>query len=103
VLKFSNELGYGPKYALAYANNKFREKIAYQNIKKRTTFIILAPAFGNDNNNRIWWIKNRVNIKTKPVSTVNYDNGYKIEKYILSDEELKVPSDPNLINGLWFR
>lgn len=98
-----DELGYGPKYALTYTNKEYPNKTAYPYIKKNITFIILAPASGGLNNNREWWIKNRVKIDTSPVSVINYANGYKTEKFLLTEEEIKVPSDPNLVNGLFFR
>jgi hypothetical protein len=47
--------------------------------------------------------KNQVNIKRKPDFVRKYKNGFIIEKYLLSDEELKIPSDPNLIQNLTFR
>ena len=57
----------------------------------------------NGENNREWWIKNRVRINKNPENVINYANGYRVEKYILTDGEIKVPSDPNLVNGLFFR
>lgn len=98
-----DELGYGPKYALMYANKKFSEKTAYPNIKKNTTFVILAPTANEPNNNRSWWVKNRVRINTAPISSINYGNGYSIQKYQVNSKDIVIPSDPNLINGLWFR
>lgn len=98
-----DEQGYGPRYALTYTNKAYPNIVIYSNTKKHVTNIIMAPPINGENNNREWWIKNRVRINEVPVSTISYNNGYKVEKYILTDEEMKVPSDPNLVNGLFFR
>ena len=98
-----DELGYGPKYAIAYTNKANPGKTAYVYTKKRETFIILAPTNNGANNNQEWWIKNRVKINNAPEQIIKYPNGYKIEKFSLTDEEVNIPSDPNLISGLSYR
>jgi hypothetical protein len=50
-----------------------------------------------------WWKENQVGIRKKPVKIFHYDNGYLVEKYILTDEEIKIPADPNLIKDIHFR
>lgn len=99
----ADEFGYGPRYAMFFTNKEYPKTYAPANTKKRVTYVIMAPTENGINNNREWWIKNRVRIDTAPVSVINYANGYKVEKFILTDEETKIPSDPNLINGLFFR
>lgn len=98
-----DELGYGPKYAITYVNKEYPKKIAYAYSKKHETFIILAPTSNGVNNNQEWWIKNKVKISKPPEQIINYPNGYKLEKFILSNQEIKIPSDPNLISGLSYR
>jgi len=50
-----------------------------------------------------WWITNQLKIKSDPVFVKNYDNGYKLEKYLLTDAETKVPFDFGIDPGLHFR
>ncbi|PIP75024.1 MAG: hypothetical protein COW87_00870 [Candidatus Levybacteria bacterium CG22_combo_CG10-13_8_21_14_all_35_11] len=97
-----DEQGHGPRYALAYANKEYSNIKIYPNTKKHVVNIIMSPPI-NGENNREWWIKNRVRINKNPENVINYANGYRVEKYILTDGEIKVPSDPNLVNGLFFR
>ena len=39
----------------------------------------------------------------EPDEIFKYDNGFVVEKYILTEEEISIPSDPNLIQDLHFR
>jgi hypothetical protein len=99
----ADEFGYGPQYAMVFANKAFPGKIAKLNTKEKITFAIMAPTENGANNNREWWIKNKVRISDNPQNTINYPNGFQVEKFILTQEETKIPADPNLINGLFFR
>lgn len=98
-----DEQGYGPRYSLTYANKDYPNVIIYPNTKKPITEIIMSPPISGGDLDREWFIKNRVMINKSPESVTNYVNGYKVEKFSLTDDETKVPSDPNLVNGLFFR
>ena len=98
-----DEWGYGPRYALVYAGKAYSGKTAEPNTKKHITYVIMAPPINGMNNNGQWWIKNRVRIDKAPESVINYVNEYRVEKFILTNDEIKIPSDPNLVNGLFFR
>jgi hypothetical protein len=98
-----SEFGYGPRYAMVFTNKEYPNISALANTKKRITYVIMAPTEGGVNNNREWWIKNKVRINKVPESVISYANGFEIEKFVLTDQEIKVPSDPNLLNGLFFR
>ncbi len=50
-----------------------------------------------------WWTKNRLNIIKDPTERMDFPNGYKIEKYMLTDNEVKVSFDPSIDPGLHFR
>lgn len=99
----ADEFGYGPTYAMVFTNKEYPGISALPNTKKQITYMIMAPTENGNNNNREWWIKNKVRIDRIPESVINYANGYRIEKYVLSNEEVKVLADPNLLNGLFFR
>jgi hypothetical protein len=97
---FSPDLfGYQPKYAMIYASTLFRKQV-YSFKKKPITYIIAAPhQFIQDE----WWRKNQLFINQDPVMVIKFDNGYKIEKYILTEEQTKIPFDPNIDLGINFR
>lgn len=99
----ADEFGYGPRYAMVFTNKEYPKNYALANTKKRVTYVIMAPTENGINNNREWWIKNKVKINKAPESVVNYANGFKVEKFVLTNEEIRIPSDPNLLNGLFFR
>lgn len=90
-------------YAAAYAN-RISKANAYKSEKKTVTYLIIAPP---PPNNRYmyadWWIVNKVHINKNPVSEMKFENGYKIQKYLLTEEEIKVPPDPNIDLGIFFR
>ena len=98
-----DEWGYGPRYALIYTHKSHPDISIASNTKKPITFLIMAPPINGENNNREWWVKNKVKINKAPAGVVRYPNGYRVEKYILTEEEMKIPSDPNLINDLSYR
>jgi hypothetical protein len=96
---------YSPRYAMNYYQKNFSfDKKSYPFEKKQTTYLIIAPP--PDEKpwlNGKWWKENQVGIRKKPVKIFHYDNGYLVEKYILTDEEIKIPADPNLIKDIHFR
>lgn len=97
-------IGYGPKYALSYQKKQHKNKNAFYFQKKPITYVIVAPpAIDNPYLSYEWWKTERLKIATKPVSVISFDNGYKIEKYELSESELKVPFDSGIDPGLLFR
>ncbi len=97
-------IAYGPKYALRYEETKHPEKNGAYFTKKRITYIIVAPpAPNNPYLSYTWWRNVRVKIDKNPTSVVIFPNGYKIEKYVLTDTETKIPYDHGIDPGLNFR
>lgn len=99
-----DQYGYSPRYAMNYVatKNPRVQVVPYQ--KQPITYLLIA-APGGDNNaiGGDWWKTNRVRITSMPEKTFPYPNGYRIEKHRLSDKEVAIPSDPNLIDSLIFR
>lgn len=90
---------YQSKYAMIYTNSLFNKQ-AFSFEKKPVTYIIAAPhQFIQDE----WWRKNRVLITQEPELTIRFDNGYKIEKYLLNEEQISIPFDPSINTGIHFR
>lgn len=50
-----------------------------------------------------WWRINQLKINKAPQSVIKYPNGFKIERYLLSEEEIKTPFDPTIDTGIHFR
>lgn len=99
-----DQFGYSEKYALSYVQKEFLETKSYPFKKKETLYLTIAPPPGD----RLfldgtWWKSHQVNIKRKPNNVFKYPNGFVVEKYSLSKEEIDTPSDPNLIQDLTFR
>lgn len=91
---------YQAKYAMVYAASVFKNKKASGFEKKPITYLISAshPYFKDR-----WWRENQVKIEGEPELTFSFDNGYKIEKYLLNVEQVKVPFDANIDTGIHFR
>jgi hypothetical protein len=97
-------VGYAPKYALQYQTSLHPEKKVNYLTKMSVTYIVVAPpALDNPYLSYLWWRNVRVKIDKNPVSTITFPNGYKIEKYLLSAEEIKIPFDQGIEPGLGFR
>ena len=105
--------GYYPRYAMNYVQKQYPNTKAYAFEKKPITYLLIAPppSYGKDPNSS-WYQKNinAQNWKTSDIkinksseSTIEYSNGFIVEKYSLSKEEIKVNANPNLINNLIFR
>lgn len=97
-------IGYGPKYALSYQKKLHKDVSATYIDKQPLTFVIVAPA-AKDNPfiTYKWWKENTINIKKDPVSVINFSNGYQIEKYNLTAEEIAAPYNKTYDPGLGFR
>lgn len=97
-----DEFGYSEKYAMRYKDILTNKK-GFENVKKDTVYLLIAPVPSDRPGlSSEWWKEKRVGINKKP-QRVWKINGYKVEKYILSNAEQKVPSDSTLINSLIFR
>ncbi|MCR4329722.1 MAG: glycosyltransferase family 39 protein [Candidatus Roizmanbacteria bacterium] len=96
--------GYSPRYAIMYENKLFPNKRAFAFEKKRITYLVIAPPPSDrlflDG---VWWKNNQVKINKKPTKVFTYKNGFRVEKYVLTQKEQSQNSDPNLIQSLIFR
>lgn len=97
-------IGYSPKYAMQYQKRIYPQKNAFFLDKKPVTYIVVAPpAPDNPYLSYKWWKENTINLKKDPVETITFANGYKVEKYNLTDEEIKAPYNRAYDPGLGFR
>ena len=96
-------LAYEPRYAMIYANESLGTQ-GEEFVKKPVTYLVIAPPPpDNPYMEDSWWRINQIHIDKEPVSRQSYANGYKVEKYLLTPEEIKIAPDPNLNPGLFFR
>lgn len=105
--------GYYPRYAMNYTQKQYPNTKAYPFEKRTLTYLLIAPPpyYGKDPNS-VWYQKNTnsgnwkssdIKITKVPENSTAYSNGFIIEKYLLNKEEIKVSSNPYLINTLIFR
>jgi len=96
--------GYSPRYGMNYVQTEQPGKKAFPFTKKQVTYLIIAPPPADRLSfNGEWWRENQVKISKQPAYVFRYKNGFKVEKYELTAEETQIPSDPNLIQTLFFR
>lgn len=97
-------IGYGPRYALNYQQKLHPQIHASYIDKKPITYVVVAPqAKDNPFISYKWWKENTVNIRKSPVSQINFPNGYMIEKYNFTKEEIDAPYNKTYDPGLGFR
>lgn len=91
--------GYQPRYAMIYTAS-FYDKQAFSFEKKPITYLIAAPhPFMKDR----WWKENQMKITSEPELIIPFENGYKIEKYLLNKKQIEIPFDPSINPGIHFR
>jgi hypothetical protein len=96
-------LAYSPKYALNYASHLYPSMRAYSFEKKPTTYVIISrDTYRQGSIDVRWWEEGQVRISKEPLKTMDYGY-YTAKKYHLTDDEIAIPEDPNLVNGLQFR
>ena len=97
----ADQYGYSPKYAVHYVQRSNSRK-GYSFEKKKITYLIITPST-NRYTNAQDWKKGKVHITRKPDKTIMFPGGMYVEKYMLSEEELAVPSASDLIQDMIFR
>lgn len=96
-------IAYRAKYAMYYAQT-LSSKTAHYFQKKRVTYLFIAPPpSDNPYMKDEWWKINLVHINKKPDQVITFKNGYKIEKYMLTDQEIKIPVEEGIDPGIHFR
>lgn len=105
--------GYSPRYAMNYYQKTLGDKKSFPFEKKAVAYLLIAPPpeYGKDPSS-IWyqkninsnsWKNNDVRISRKTDEVFKYANGFIIEKYNLSADEIKIQSNQFLIQTIFFR
>lgn len=99
-----DQYGYSGRYAMLYVGKTMSNKVAKPFQKDTLTYLLIAPP-PDDKPwlHGAWWRENKVKIKGRANKTIQYPFGFSTEKYILSESEKSIPSDPTLIQDLTFR
>lgn len=96
-------VAYEEKYALSYIS-KNSDKKAYYFQKRPITYLIVAPPPRNNPYMKPdWWKQNIWHLYKTPSSITNFDNGFKIERYELSADEIKALPEKGIDPGISFR
>jgi hypothetical protein len=90
-------------YAMEYLNKEFPSTKSSPFEKKKITYIIIAPYGDSKPLDNTWWKENKVRITKKPADIMKFKNGFVVERYELTDEELKVNADTTIFNSTDFR
>jgi hypothetical protein len=99
-----DQYGYSPRYALQYAGRSPTGKTAYPYTKMPTVYLIMAPdSPDNPYTSAEYWKQEKVKINKVPNMTRQLPNGYRIEAYQLTSDEIKIETDPTLIRDQFFR
>lgn len=100
-----DQFGYQSKYALHY----FTKNKSHSYSKQPITYLVEAPYWDkNKFLTKEYWQNSQVKIERDPDNIWMYYNASKIETYTvmrfnLTDEEIAISADPNLIDGIHFR
>lgn len=90
-------------YALKFMQRKYHDKIAYPFTKQNLTYLIVvdSPKDRPDTESQGWRITD-LKIASKPWEIKNIDI-VQIQKYFLTEEEIKAPINSYLLNSTFFR
>lgn len=99
----ADQFGYSSRYAMNYEQYQNKNKKAFPYEKKEVTYLLISPS-DNPTISDGWWKTEKVKINKKPVEVFEFKNSnFRIEKYILTPEEVNDKSDDTLIHDLIFR
>ena len=94
---------YNQWYALEFIQREYPHVTAYPFTKKRLTYLIMVDSnnglFNTDSNG---WKISHIKINKEPEKIMRFDV-VDIQRYSLTDEEIKIPSNPYLLNSTFFR
>ncbi len=96
-------VGYGPRYAMHYANRmNGNHGRAFE--KKPVTYLFIEPAARNNAfTSKDKWKRDQIHITSTPTLERTFYNGYSFERHELTEDEQKQPFDPGVNPGLHYR
>ena len=94
---------YEQKYAMLYQTKRHPEKTVFRYEKKPVTYLVIAPAVNTGELLFADWKRDRVKIRRPADQEFMMAGGYRVEKYLLTPEELAEPGDSTLNDWIYFR
>lgn len=92
-------------YAMDYTQREYKNIISHPFTKQKLTYLIIVDdnpsIFKNADSNG--WKVTHIKINKKPEYTIRISSEVEIQKYYLTDEEIKIPANPYLLNSTFFR
>lgn len=86
---------YAPKYASAFAAGLYPDKTFHFNQKRDETFLVYEPPpEGEPHLNGTYFREGQIGLIRQPDEVYELFDGYRVEKYLLTEEEKSVPHDP---------
>jgi hypothetical protein len=99
----ADQFGYSSRYGMNFVQTQYKNKKAFSYEKKQTTYLLIFPS-DNPTINDDWWKEEKVKIKRPADKVFTFDgSNMRIEKYVLTPDEVADKSDENLIHTLIFR
>lgn len=98
-----DRFAYQQRYAMIYAGKTFPQIVAFSSTKKPLTYLIeVDPPKDRLELNGTSWRISDVKIDRKPDETFRWDF-IQVEKYLLSDDEIKKAPNPYLLDSVFIR
>lgn len=95
---------YEQKYAMSYLTKQHPEKHVAIYAKEPVTYLVIAPPSGwGIEKSSPDWKRDKIRLTRTPDETLHMAAGYTIEKYNLTNDELKVPIDDTIQDWIFFR
>ena len=98
-----DQFGYSTRHAMNYVPRKYPDKNGVPFEKRKYTYLLVDDNGEHKLTNHNDWQKYDIKIERKPDSVQKFTKAYSVETYILTPEELAIPSNPDLIHTLIFR
>ncbi|MBI2018471.1 hypothetical protein HYS96_02075 [Candidatus Daviesbacteria bacterium] len=98
-----DRFAYQQRYAMIYAKKFFPNLNSYPSTKKPNTYLIeVDPPKDRPELDSIGWRISEVGINRSPDQTFRFDF-IQVEKYLLSDKEIKIPANPLILDYMFVR
>lgn len=98
-----DRFAYQQRYAMIYVKKFFPNINSYPSTKKPLTYLIeVDPPKDRPELNGLTWRISDIKIDRQPDQTSRFDF-IVVEKYKLNDEEVKIPTNPNVLDSVFLR
>ena len=90
-------------YTLKFVQREYPDRISHPFNKQKLTYLIIVdPPWDRPDTDSMGWRITDLKITSEPIQITNFDI-VQIQKYLLTEEEIKSPTNPYLLNSTFFR